>query len=253
MPDTEGSSLLDPMADLAEEAGEETRHGLPEAVRAHLGTLLGRTYDRIGLEAGAITDPFADLLARLESALAQAEGERDRTFRAGLLDVVPALHRFAVSLTRDPAAADDLVQDTLLRGWRGRGGFTPGTNLEAWLFTILRNVFYSQHRKQGREVADTDGNYAERLTSIPEQGGHLDLQDVRAALDRLAPVMREALVLVAIENLSYEEAAVVMNCRIGTVKSRVWRAREQLARMLGYNGAEIGSDGVMLSVTGTSA
>jgi RNA polymerase sigma-70 factor (ECF subfamily) len=184
MPDTEGSSLLDPMADLAEEAGEETRHGLPEAVRAHLGTLLGRTYDRIGLEAGA---------------------------------------------------------------------FTPGTNLEAWLFTILRNVFYSQHRKQGREVADTDGNYAERLTSIPEQGGHLDLQDVRAALDRLAPVMREALVLVAIENLSYEEAAVVMNCRIGTVKSRVWRAREQLARMLGYNGTEIGSDGVMLSVTGTSA
>ncbi|SDA21420.1 RNA polymerase sigma-70 factor, ECF subfamily [Methylobacterium sp. UNC378MF] len=253
MPDTEGSSLLDPMADLAEEAGEETRHGLPEAVRAHLGTLLGRTYDRIGLEAGAITAPFADLLARLDSALAQAEGERDRTFRAGLLDVVPALHRFAVSLTRDPAAADDLVQDTLLRGWRGRGGFTPGTNLEAWLFTILRNVFYSQHRKQGREVADTDGNYAERLTSIPEQGGHLDLQDVRAALDRLAPVMREALVLVAIENLSYEEAAVVMNCRIGTVKSRVWRAREQLARMLGYNGTEIGSDGVMLSVTGTSA
>jgi len=241
------------MADLAEEAGEETRHGLPEAVRAHLGTLLGRTYDRIGLEAGAITAPFADLLARLDSALAQAEGERDRTFRAGLLDVVPALHRFAVSLTRDPAAADDLVQDTLLRGWRGRGGFTPGTNLEAWLFTILRNVFYSQHRKQGREVADTDGNYAERLTSIPEQGGHLDLQDVRAALDRLAPVMREALVLVAIENLSYEEAAVVMNCRIGTVKSRVWRAREQLARMLGYNGTEIGSDGVMLSVTGTSA
>lgn len=76
---------------------------------------------------------------------------------------------------------------------------------------------------------------------------------MRAALDRLAPVMREALVLVAIENLSYDEAAAVMNCRIGTVKSRVWRAREQLARMLGYSGAEIGSDGVMLSVTGSSA
>jgi RNA polymerase sigma-70 factor, ECF subfamily len=253
MPDTEGPSLLDPIADVAEEAGDETRFGLPEAVRAHLGTLLGRAYDRIDLNSDRDANPFADLLARLETALAQAEGERDRTFRAGLLQVVPALHRFAVSLTRDPAAADDLVQDTLLRGWRGRGGFTPGTNLEAWLFTILRNVFYSQHRKQGREVADTDGSYAERLTSIPEQGGHLDLQDVRAALDRLAPVMREALVLVAIENLSYEEAAVVMNCRIGTVKSRVWRAREQLARMLGYGGDEIGSDGVMLSVTGTSA
>ena len=253
MPDTEGSSLLDPVTDRAEEAGAETRHGLPEAVRAHLGTLLGRAYDRIGLGSEPASDPFADLLARLETALAQAEGERDKLFRAGLLEVVPALHRFAVSLTRDPAAADDLVQDTLLRGWRGRGGFTPGTNLEAWLFTILRNVFYSQHRKQGREVADTDGTYAERLTSIPEQGGHLDLQDVRAALDRLAPVMREALVLVAIENLSYDEAAAVMNCRIGTVKSRVWRAREQLARMLGYSGAELGSDGVMLSVTGSSA
>jgi RNA polymerase sigma-70 factor (ECF subfamily) len=253
MPDTEGSSLLDPAEDLTEDPAEDARYGLPEAVRIHLGTLLGLTYDRLGPAPGAASDRFADLLARLDAALAQAEGEREATFRAGLLEVVPALHRFAVSLTRDPATADDLVQDTLLRGWRGRGGFTPGTNLEAWLFTILRNVFYSQHRKQGREIADSDGNHAERLTSIPEQSGHLDLQDVRAALDRLAPVMREALVLVAIENLSYEEAAAVMNCRIGTVKSRVWRAREQLARMLGYSGAEIGSDGVMLSVTGASA
>ena len=262
MPAPEGSSRLDPVADPLEDpvedvahdvAAADPRHGLPEAVRAHLGTLLGHAYDRIGPAPGAASDRFAELLARLEAALAQAAGEREATFRAGLLEVVPALHRFAVSLTRDPAAADDLVQDTLLRGWRGRGGFTPGTNLEAWLFTILRNVFYSQHRKHGREVADTDGNHAERLTSVPEQGGHLDLQDVRAALDRLAPMMREALVLVAIENLSYEEAAAVMNCRIGTVKSRVWRAREQLARMLGYSGAEIGNDGVMLSVTGTTA
>ena len=242
MPDTAGSSLLDPV--------EEARHGLPEAVRAHLGTLLGHTYDRIGPAPGAASDRFAELLARLETALAREAGAREASFRAGLLEVVPALHRFAVSLTRDPAAADDLVQDTLLRAWRGRGGFTAGTNLEAWLFTILRNVFYSQHRKHGREVADIDGNYAERLTSIPEQGGHLDLQDVRAALDRLAPVMRETLVLVAIENLSYDEAAAVMNCRIGTVKSRIWRAREQLARMLGYTGAEIGSDDVMLAAAG---
>ncbi|CAM2923709.1 MULTISPECIES: sigma-70 family RNA polymerase sigma factor [Methylobacterium] len=254
MPDTEGHTLPDPARDI--------RHGLPDAIRIHLGTLLGLTYDAVGPTPAAASDRFADLLARLDAALAkdQASGEpvsgeveREADFRAGLLKVVPALHRFAVSLTRDPAAADDLVQDTLLRGWRGRAGFTPGSNLEAWLFTILRNVFYSQHRKQGREVADTDGSYAERLTSVPEQGGHLDLQDVRAALDRLAPVMREALVLVAIENLSYEEAASVMQCQIGTVKSRVWRAREQLARMLGYTGAEIGNDGVMLSVTGTSA
>src|ERR1700712_4151672 len=154
MPDTEGPSLLNP--------AEDPRYGLPDAVRVHLGTLLGLTYDQIGPAPGATSDRFAELLRRLDAALAQAEGEREAAFRAGLLEVVPALHRFAVSLTRDPAAADDLVQDTLLRGWRGRGGFTPGTNLEAWLFTILRNVFYSQHRKQGREIADSDGNHAER-------------------------------------------------------------------------------------------
>ncbi len=133
----------------------------------------------------------------------------EATFRTGLLASVPALRRFALSLAREPAAADDLVQDALLRAWRGRGGFEPGTNLEAWLFTILRNVFYSRHRRQTREVSDSDGDYAGRLAAAPEQGGHLDLQDVRAALDRLAPVMREALVLVGIENLSYEEAAAV--------------------------------------------
>ena len=237
--------------DTGPEGPQDLRPGLSATIRSHLGDQLRVAYEALGDE-----DPsgrFAELVARLEAALA-AQGEVVRPeFRDGLLQAVPSLRAFALSLTSNTARADDLVQDTLLRGWRGRGGFTPGTNLEAWLFTILRNVFYSQHRKQGREVADTDGNYAERLTSIPEQGGHLDLQDVRAALDRRAPVMREALVLVAIENLSYEEAAVVMNCRIGTVKSRVWRAREQLARMLGYGGDEIGSDGVMLSVTGTSA
>ncbi len=171
MPDTEGSSLLDPIADV-DRGGRGRR--LASVCRRPCGPIsapcsAAPTTGSARTADGA-TNPFADLLARLEIALAQAEGERDKTFRAGLLEVVPALHRFAVSLTRDPAAADDLVQDTLLRGWRGRGGFTPGTNLEAWLFTILRNVFYSQHRKQGREVADTDGNYAERLTSIPEQG-----------------------------------------------------------------------------------
>ena len=165
-----------------------------------------------------------------------------------MMEVVPALHRFARSLTHDPSAADDLVQDTLLRAWRGRAGFRPGTNLEGWLFTILRDVFYSAQRKRGREISDSEGERAGRPTTPPEQGGHLDLQDVRAALGRLAPVMREAPVLVALENLSYVEAAAVMRCRIGTVKSRVWRAREQLGRMLGYTGAEIGSDGVALSM-----
>lgn len=224
---------------------------LSDSVRRHLGALMRRAY-----EEAVPSDPdrFSELLARLDKALDRSGGlaaKDEAAFRTGLLASVPALRRFALSLAREPAAADDLVQDALLRAWRGRGGFEPGTNLEAWLFTILRNVFYSRHRRQTREVPDSDGDYAGRLAAAPEQGSHLDLQDVRAALDRLAPVMREALVLVGIENLSYEEAAAVMECQIGTAKSRVWRARAQLARMLGYGGADIGSDGVTLSALGT--
>ncbi|GJE38168.1 sigma-70 family RNA polymerase sigma factor [Methylobacterium persicinum] len=229
----------------------EAGPALPDSVRRHLGALMRSAYEEA---APCEPDRFADLLTRLEKALDRAGGlaaSHEAAFRTGLLASVPALRRFALSLAREPAAADDLVQDALLRAWRGRGGFEPGTNLEAWLFTILRNVFYSRHRRQTREVPDTDGDYAGRLAAAPEQGGHLDLQDVRAALDRLAPVMREALVLVGIENLSYEEAAAVMECQIGTAKSRVWRARAQLARMLGYGGADIGSDGVTLSALGT--
>lgn len=90
------------------------------------------------------------------------------------------------------------------------------------------------------------------MTIPPDQARRLGLQDVRAALHRLAPVMREALVLVTIEDLSYDEAAAVMGCQVGTVKSRVWRARDQLTRALGYTGVEIGNDGVMLSALGGS-
>jgi RNA polymerase sigma-70 factor (ECF subfamily) len=229
----------------------EAGPALPDSVRRHLGGLLRLAYDEAPPE---VPERFTELLARLGQAMGRAGGLAagdEATFRTGLLASVPALRRFALSLAREPAAADDLVQDALLRAWRGRGGFEPGTNLEAWLFTILRNVFYSRHRRQTREIPDSDGDYAGRLATAPEQGGHLDLQDVRAALDRLAPVMREALVLVGIENLSYEEAAAVMECQIGTAKSRVWRARAQLARMLGYGGADIGSDGLTLSALGT--
>lgn len=229
----------------------EAGPALPDSVRRHLGALLRSAFDEAGPQE---PDRFAELLSRLATAMGRSGGlgaADEATFRTGLLASVPALRRFALSLAREPAAADDLVQDALLRAWRGRGGFEPGTNLEAWLFTILRNVFYSRHRRQTREVSDSDGDYAGRLAAAPEQGGHLDLQDVRAALERLAPVMREALVLVGIENLSYEEAAAVMECQIGTAKSRVWRARAQLARMLGYGGADIGSDGVTLSALGT--
>jgi len=221
---------------------------LPDEIRQHLGRLLAAAYEEVRPEPSGI-ERFADLLARLASTLDQASGRDAAEFQARLLAMTPALRRFANSLTRDPVSADDVVQDTLMRAWRNQSSFAMGTNFEAWLFTILRNAFYTAQRKTGREVSDSDGAHAERLTSIPEQSGHLDLGDMRAALDRLTPTMREALVLVTIEDLTYEEAAAIMGCQIGTVKSRVWRAREQLVRMLGYDGSEIGSDGVMLSVT----
>jgi RNA polymerase sigma-70 factor (ECF subfamily) len=223
---------------------------LSDEIQRHLGRLLAAAYAQDDGVLSA-TSRFAELLAKLDVAVGEAAGRSDAEFKRLLVAIVPVLRRFALSLARDTTAADDLVQDTFLRAWRARARFEPGTNFEAWTFTILRNVFYSSHRKP-RELQDEDGSYTARLASLPDQAGRLDLDDVRAALDRLAPTMREALVLVAIENLTYEEAAKVMNCQVGTVKSRVWRAREQLAKMLGYDGAEVGNDAVMLSALGGS-
>ncbi|MEE7446803.1 RNA polymerase subunit sigma-70 [Methylobacterium radiotolerans] len=222
---------------------------LPDSVQYHLGHLLAATYAQDNVEP-TIADRFAELLRLLDGAFGRVQDGREKAFQASLLGMVPNLQRFARSLLRSHVGADDLLQNTLLRAWRSRASFAPGTNLEAWLFTIMRNQFYNEHRKRGREVQDEDGAQAERMVSLPEQGGHLDLSDVQAALDRLAPPMRQALVLVAIENLTYEETAAVMQCRIGTVKSRVWRARTQLAEMLGYTGIEVGSDDVMLAAAG---
>ncbi|MDN3575056.1 sigma-70 family RNA polymerase sigma factor [Methylobacterium longum] len=233
------------LPDRTDAVPSQSRSGLTDEIQRHLGSLLAAAYAQNEAEL-SVTDRFADLLVKLDAALGEAVSRDDAAFKKLLVTIVPVLRRFAVSLARDPTTADDLVQDTLFRAWRVRARFEPGTNFEAWTFTILRNAFYSGHRRS-REVQDEDGSYTARLATPPDQTGHLDLQDVRAALDRLAPTMREALVLVAIENLTYEEAAAVMNCQIGTVKSRVWRAREQLARMLGYTGADVGSDGVMLS------
>lgn len=241
------------VADLPQRPNKEpgaSEFVLPDQIQRHLGSLLAAAYALDDADLSA-TDRFAELLAKLDAALG-ARGDRDDAkFKRLILDVVPALRRFAVSLARDPSTADDLVQDTLLRAWRARARFEQGTNFEAWTFTILRNTFYSSQRKR-REVQDEDGSHTAQLAVAPDQAGRLDLQDVRAALDRLAPVMRETLILVTIENLSYDEVAAMMNCQVGTVKSRIWRARDQLARALGYSGSEIGNDAVMLSALGGS-
>jgi RNA polymerase sigma-70 factor (ECF subfamily) len=120
----------------------------------------------------------------------------------------------------------------MTRAWIGLDRFQRGTNLEAWLFTILRNFLYSEYRKRRREVEDVNGFYSSRLTISPEQQSHLDLQDLSQALQKLPLQHREALLLIAAEGLSYEEAAIVCDIPLGTLKSRVSRGREKLAQLL---------------------
>ena len=156
----------------------------------------------------------------------------DAAFRDLILGAIPSLRAFAISLTNDPVRADDLVQDTILRAWSNAERFESGTNINAWLFTILRNLFHSEYRKQRREVEDADGSYAARLKTHPEQQAHLDFDDFRAALAKLSADHREALLLVGAEGLSYEEAAAVCGVAVGTIKSRVNRARARLLKIM---------------------
>jgi RNA polymerase sigma-70 factor (ECF subfamily) len=162
----------------------------------------------------------------------------DATFRDALLAAVPGLRAFAISLSGNIDRADDLVQDTLVRAIANSHRFEPGTNLNAWLFTILRNLFHSEYRKRRREVEDPDGAYAEQLTSQPEQGARLDFEDFREALATLPSEQREALLLVGASGFSYEETAAICGCAVGTVKSRVNRARSRLSGMLHLDAAE---------------
>jgi RNA polymerase sigma-70 factor (ECF subfamily) len=144
-----------------------------------------------------------------------------------------SLRAFGVSLCGDKERADDLVQETLFKAWNHLDSFKEGTNLKAWLFTILRNTYFSERRKRRREVEDTDGSYAARLSTHPAQHGHMEMQDFRAALVQLPDDQREALILVGAAGFSYEEAAEISGCAVGTIKSRVNRARNRLAGMLG--------------------
>jgi RNA polymerase sigma-70 factor (ECF subfamily) len=159
-------------------------------------------------------------------------------FHQGLLDAIPRLRAFAFSLvgTRRHDRADDLVQETIMKAWAHRSSFQPGTNLKAWLHTILRNEFYSQMRRKKREVEDGDGVYSSKLAVAPDQYGHLDMADMEAALEQLADEQREAILLVGAAGFSYEDAAQICGVAIGTIKSRVNRARTRLAELLKVSG-----------------
>jgi RNA polymerase sigma-70 factor, ECF subfamily len=165
--------------------------------------------------------------------------------RDSLLQSIPSMRAFAVSLTGNVDQADDLVQEAVVRGLTYIQQFQPGTNIQAWLFTILRNQFHTLYRKRRREVEDPDGAIAARLSVLPEQDGYLAVQDLKAALTHLAVEQREALLLVAAQGFSYEEAAEICGTRIGTIKSRVHRARAEIADLLRIEDPEdIGADRV---------
>lgn len=174
----------------------------------------------------------------------------DRDFKRSMLAALPNLRAFAVSLTGKHDKADDLVQETIMKAWSKQHLFQPGSNMNAWLFTILRNEFYSQMRKRGREIQDSDGLFTERMSVHPAQYGALDLQDFRAALDKLPADQREAIILVGASGFAYEEAAEICGCAIGTIKSRVNRARNRLAELLSVSGeGDYGPDEISATVT----
>lgn len=156
--------------------------------------------------------------------------------RDGIAPQIPNLRAFAMSLTRNHAAADDLVQDTIVKAWSNIDKFTVGTDLRAWLFTILRNTFFSGLRKVKREVADPDGIHAATLSVLPQHDAKLAFSEFLVAFNQLSAEHREVLILVGANGYSYEEAAGMMGVATGTAKSRANRARVRLCELMGMAG-----------------
>jgi len=153
-------------------------------------------------------------------------------FKASLIEMVPHLRAFARSLCNNAVAADDLVQDTMLRAWKARESYVAHTSFRAWTFTILRNVFYSEKRRSWRST-ELAPEMAERtLVAADDPSKGMELVELRNALDHLPDDQREAIILVGAGGMSYDEAAQIVGCAVGTIKSRVSRARKALGEML---------------------
>lgn len=152
--------------------------------------------------------------------------------RDELVTHLPALRAFALSLTRNRATADDMMQDTVLKAWTNMDKYQVGTNMRAWLFTILRNNYYSSRRKLNREVADVDNAFSNTLSVKPDHDGRLQMMDFKVAFRQLADEHREALILVGANGFSYDDAAQMCGVATGTMKSRVNRARAKLTELL---------------------
>jgi RNA polymerase sigma-70 factor (ECF subfamily) len=149
-----------------------------------------------------------------------------------MVQAIPSLRAFAISLCRNRDRAEDLVQETLTRAIAHIDTFAKGSNLEAWLTTILRNAFYSECRRLGRACQTFDEMQDEVPVLPPDQIGWDIAEDLRAGFGALSHIHRQALFLVGASGLSYEEAALVAGCHVGTMKSRVNRARKDLAEFM---------------------
>jgi RNA polymerase sigma-70 factor (ECF subfamily) len=146
------------------------------------------------------------------------------------------LHRRALRLTSNPHQADDLVQATLLKAWASRDSYSPDSNLRAWLFTILRNTFFSDLRKRRKEIEDVDGSYAAALFEEPRQDHVLALKELIHAMAQLPEAQRRPLVLMGAYGFSQLEAAEACDCTVGTIKSRVSRSRATLSHLIAHDG-----------------
>jgi RNA polymerase sigma-70 factor (ECF subfamily) len=207
---------------------------LAPAIQAHLGSQLRALYGDPAEER--LPRGLAQLADRVAQVIRAHTEPVDQDFIDGIMGSLSSLRAFALSLTRDIHQAEDLVQETVLKAISKQERFEAGTSLQAWLFTILRNLYFSAHRKAKREVEDADGSHAAAMISIPDQEDKIVVQDLETALDRLPQEQREAILLVGAEGMAYEEAAKALGVKAGTIKSRVNRARNRLAEMMGLAG-----------------
>jgi RNA polymerase sigma-70 factor (ECF subfamily) len=161
-----------------------------------------------------------------------ANPEHEDEFRQQLVALIPHLRAFARTLAGNAAGADDLAQDALMKAWDARASYRMGTNMKAWTFMILRNQFYSEKRRSWRQT-QLDQDAAERtLVAVDNPEAPVALDELRQGLGMLPPEQREALILVGAGGFAYEEAADICGCAVGTVKSRVSRARRALQGIL---------------------
>ena len=179
-----------------------------------------------------MTDTDEDDLPEEAAAKVEHVALSDEEFRGELGRVIPHLRAFGRSLSGSRDLADDLVQETLLKAWAARKRFQAGTNMRAWTFIILRNLFLSQMRR-ARFKGEWDDVTASKILAAPaSQERHVDLGDLQRALMHLPQPQREALILVGAGGFAYEEAAEICGCAVGTIKSRVARGRVALEQLM---------------------